>query len=373
MKKRIDLIYLETVILLLSFGILAIYSTTFYEKSFFPKALSTSYFDRTLMGAGIGLVILFLSMIINLSFYYSKSKILGIIQLPVAGSVFLWILFFSAIFYNAFRVLTNKEEVARSIGGHFQPQEFFKYAHLFLLAYLAEKKINDWWLVLLSLIGTIVLFSQKAVGTAFIFFLFCVTFFFFVLRLKTIHIFLYTLFVATFISIGIWKIPYARKRFEEFWIRKKKKVDLAKMDWRNLAHQDHARIAIASGKLFGRGLGRGLQKFGFLAWVRTDFIFANICEEMGFIGALALLFLFFILFWRGLLIASAFHFGFEYMVASGISIIFCLYFFVHVFVSLDIIPCTGQPLPFVSYGGSALASNLWAVGTVLNISHSRKR
>lgn len=373
MKPKIDLIYFQAVIFLLALGIQAVYSTTFYERLFHLEVPQISYFFRTLKWMGIGLIVLFLSIGLDLSFYYSKPKLFGIIQLPVTGSVFLWCFFFIGILYNVIRVLFFKEEVARSIGGFFQPQEFFKYAHLFLLAHLSEKKVNEWWIVVLSLIGTLALFSQGAVGTAFIFFLFCIIFFFFVIKLTPFCKFFYVLSVVLFIIIGIWKTPYAKKRFGDFWNRKKERVDLARIDWRKLTHQDKARIAIASGRLFGRGLGRGLQKFGFLVLVHTDFIFANICEEMGFVGAIIILFLFFILFWRGLLIASAFHFGFEYMVAAGVSVILPLYLFVHILVGLNLIPCTGQPLPFVSYGGSALISNLWAVGTVLNISHSQRR
>ncbi|MEO0102105.1 MAG: FtsW/RodA/SpoVE family cell cycle protein [candidate division WOR-3 bacterium] len=373
MKPKIDLIYFQAIIFLLVIGILSIYSTTFYEKLFFPKELQTNCFTKTLKWVGIGLVILFLSVGIDFSVYYSKPKLFGIIRLPVTGSVFLWCFFFIGILYNVIRALFFKAGVERSFGGIFQPQEFFKYAHLFLLAHLVEKKVNDWWIVVFSLVGTFALLFQRAVGTAFIFFLFCTIFFFFVIRLKPFCSITYFLLVVFVIIIGIWKIPYAKERFGNFWNRKREKIDLAQIDWRKLTHQENARIAIASGGWFGRGLGRGLQKFGFLVLVHTDFIFANICEEMGFVGAIIILFLFFILFWRGLLIASAFHFGFEYMVAAGVSVILSLYLFIHILVGLDLIPCTGQPLPFISYGGAALISNLWAVGTVLNISHSQKR
>uniref|UniRef100_A0A7C3UVQ3 Probable peptidoglycan glycosyltransferase FtsW n=1 Tax=candidate division WOR-3 bacterium TaxID=2052148 RepID=A0A7C3UVQ3_UNCW3 len=370
MKPKIDLIYLQAVILLLIFGILSLYSTTFYERILSLPNPQGDYFKKTLTWVGIGLLVLFLSIIFPTSFYRSQFRLLGIFKFPFTGSFLLWIIFFSCLLFNVSRVLITKQ-VARSTG-FFQPQEFFKYAHLFLLANLAEKGKNDWRIIVLSLLATLALFFQRAVGTAVIFFFSCL-FIFFIIRMRITYILLYTFIIGISIAIGIWKIRYARERFEQFWERKEKRKDLMRIDWRNLTHQENARIAIASGGWFGRGLGRGLQKFGFLVLVHTDFLFANICEEMGFVGAMLILSLFFILFWRGLLIASAARSGFEFTVASGVSIILCLYLFVHVLVGLDILPCTGQPLPFLSYGGSALISNLWAAGTVLNISYSERR
>lgn len=127
-------------------------------------------------------------------------------------------------------------------------------------------------------------------------------------------------------------------------------------------------VAIGSGGLFGRGLGAGLQKFLFLPRIHNDFIFAHIAEETGFIGSA----IFFILYWevylRGIAIANGVVDEYPRMIVLGLNAVIFLIFLIHVGVSLGLLPATGIPLPFVSYGGWALCSNLFSVGMILQIS-----
>lgn len=127
-------------------------------------------------------------------------------------------------------------------------------------------------------------------------------------------------------------------------------------------------LAFGSGGLIGRGLGEGRQKLLFLPERHSDFIYAVIGEELGFIGAFAVLSLFFLVLWRGILIARTAEDRFSRLLALGITLIICLQGFVNMAVVTGLLPTKGIALPLVSYGGSSLVVTLGAVGVLLNIS-----
>ncbi len=129
-------------------------------------------------------------------------------------------------------------------------------------------------------------------------------------------------------------------------------------------------IALGSGGLTGVGLGRSLQKRQFVPDPHTDLILAIIGEEVGFIGVLVLLALFAIVLWRGLRIAARAPDTFGYLLAAGLTVQIGLYFVLNAAVVTGLMPVTGLPLPFVSYGGSALIANLAAVGVLLSVSRA---
>jgi len=127
-------------------------------------------------------------------------------------------------------------------------------------------------------------------------------------------------------------------------------------------------LALGSGGLNGVGIGDSQQKRFFLPDAHTDFIFSIIGEELGLIGTLGVLILFSILIARGLRIAAAAEDRFGYLLAAGLTINFMIYATINMGVTMALLPVTGLPLPFVSYGGSALIANLTAVGILLSIS-----
>lgn len=126
--------------------------------------------------------------------------------------------------------------------------------------------------------------------------------------------------------------------------------------------------ALGSGGLFGLGLGEGRQKFFYLPEQHTDFIFAVIGEELGFIGTAAVVALFAFLAWRGYRIAVRAPDAFGCLLAAGITSMIVLQAAVNVGVVTASIPVTGIPLPFVSFGGSSLLFSMTGVGILLNIS-----
>ncbi len=136
---------------------------------------------------------------------------------------------------------------------------------------------------------------------------------------------------------------------------------------------NQARIAIGSGGLTGKGLFQGTQTSGrFIPEQQTDFVFTVAGEELGLLGASLLLALLGVVLWRGLRIASLASDAFGRLVAAGVVCWFAFQSFVNVGMTLGIMPVTGLPLPFVSYGGSAMFANLVAIGLLQNV-HLRSR
>jgi cell division protein FtsW len=132
-------------------------------------------------------------------------------------------------------------------------------------------------------------------------------------------------------------------------------------------------IAIGSGGWFGRGLGAGLQKYLFLPEAHTDFIFSILAEELGFLGVTVLLGLLALFLWRGLRATSRAIDDFPFLLAGGLTLQIGLYALVNLAVATGLAPTTGLPLPFVSYGGSALLANLAAAGLLYRVSAANER
>ena len=126
--------------------------------------------------------------------------------------------------------------------------------------------------------------------------------------------------------------------------------------------------AIGPGGLFGLGLGQSRQKFFYLPEPQTDFIFAILAEELGFIGGSLVILLFSLLLWRGIRIALGAPDLFGTFLAVGIIVMIAIQVMINIGVVTGLMPVTGITLPFLSYGGSSLTLMLMAVGVLLNIS-----
>jgi len=132
-------------------------------------------------------------------------------------------------------------------------------------------------------------------------------------------------------------------------------------------------ISLGNGGAFGVGLGNSIEKNQLLPTPHTDFIFAIIGEELGFVlGTVPVLTLFLLIFFRGLKVAKECTDPFGVFLAVGISFNFVLYAFVNAAVVTGVIPVTGLPMPMVSYGGSAMVINMALIGILLNISQARR-
>jgi cell division protein FtsW len=127
-------------------------------------------------------------------------------------------------------------------------------------------------------------------------------------------------------------------------------------------------IAIGSGGMFGLGLGESRQKYLYLPETQNDFVFAIICEELGFVGAVTVIMLFVLFVFRGLYIASKAPDKFGMLVAVGLTVQVGIQAFLNIAVVSNFIPNTGISLPFFSYGGTSLVMLLAQMGILLNIS-----
>lgn len=159
----------------------------------------------------------------------------------------------------------------------------------------------------------------------------------------------------------VYKVPYRWRRIVGF-------LDPWKDPMGSGFQLTQSQIAFGSGGVFGVGPGKSMQKLFYLPAAHTDFILSIVGEEFGFVGAFLIIVLFMALILQGARIAKRVNDDFGYFLAIGIILMIGLQAVVNVGVSIGALPTKGLPLPFISYGGSALVVNLVMVGLLLNIS-----
>ena len=163
------------------------------------------------------------------------------------------------------------------------------------------------------------------------------------------------------LALAVWLEPYRVQRILTF-------LDPSK-DPQGAGFQiNQSLIAVGAGGVLGRGLWGSLQKLFYLPEAHTDFIYAVIAEELGLVGALAILLGFVIIAWRGLVIAQQAPDGFGAFLAIGLTTMIALQALLNISVVLGLLPTKGITLPLVSSGGSSLLVNLLAMGILLNVS-----
>ena len=134
----------------------------------------------------------------------------------------------------------------------------------------------------------------------------------------------------------------------------------------------NSKIAIGTGGIWGKGIGQGrYTELGFLPRSHNDFIFSVIGEEMGFMGSFLVLALFFYIIYRGIALATELKNPFMSIASIGIATVFAFHMFINIGMTLGLMPVTGLPLPFLSYGGSSCVSNALMIGILLNFSLNR--
>jgi cell division protein FtsW len=163
------------------------------------------------------------------------------------------------------------------------------------------------------------------------------------------------------IGLAIWHEPYRLRRFLAFLDPEK---DPAGAGW----HILNSLMSLGSGGLLGTGLGQGHAKYLWVPERHTDFIFAIIGEELGFIGAAFVILLFILFIWRGFRVAVTSPDSFGTLLAAGIVAGIAVQVIINIGVVTSTLPITGITLPFISFGGSSLVFSLASVGILLNIS-----
>lgn len=250
----------------------------------------------------------------------------------------------------------------------FQPIEFFKFFFiLFLARFLSQRKneINNFYrtflpFILILIAVAIPIILQPNFSALIILFLISLSIYF-IAGGSLVYIFsLLSLgLVSIFILIKI--APYRMARLLSFLFPHLEPQGLS-------YHLRQSLIAVGSGGIFGRGLGSSGQKYFYLPEAFSDSIFAIIAEEAGFIFTILIIFLFFNLILRAIKIASQASDSFSQLTAIGIASWFGFQTTINIGAMIGLLPLTGIPLPLISYGGSALAANLAALGVLLNIS-----
>lgn len=132
-------------------------------------------------------------------------------------------------------------------------------------------------------------------------------------------------------------------------------------------------VGMGAGRAFGVGFGEGLQKLGYLPLAYSDFIFSTIGEEWGFVGVTLVILLFAIYLWMGLRIARSAPDRFGLLLATGLTAMIAVTAILHMAVTLAMVPTTGLPLPFISYGRTALLVSLFATGVIVNVGRQGAR
>jgi rod shape determining protein RodA len=254
----------------------------------------------------------------------------------------------------------------------FQPSELFKLIFIIMLSKyfgLINEPVGIKSLLrvffLIVLLPLIFLFKQPDLGTAVVIFIIFLSMLLAkgLQRKSLILIVIISLLSLPFLGNILWTglKDYQKHRLIAFI---EPEVDPTGIGY----HINQSKVSIGSGKFFGKGFLKGTQgPLRFLPEKHTDFIFSVFAEEWGFIGSLFLFSLYLLLIMRGLDTARKAKDEFGRMLALGITFMFSIYFFVNIGMTLGIMPVVGIPLPFMSYGGTAMLSNFIAIGVLINI------
>ncbi|MEO6988381.1 MAG: putative lipid II flippase FtsW [Aquihabitans sp.] len=323
-----------------------------------------SYAQRQLAWTLLGLVPLVVALLVSVEFWRRHVKLwLGL-------SVGLLLL----VFVPGIGISTNGATRWIGFGSvQVQPSEFVKFALLLFVADLLAKRwerINDWrWtlfpvMTYLAVVAALIMMQPNLGTTIIIAAMILVMLLMSGVKLIPLAI---TGLIGTTLAVGtVMLTAFRKKRFLAF-------LDpMSDPDGVGLQNVQ-SMVAMANGGLFGRGLGRSTVKWGYLPYSWTDFIFAVIGEEFGMVGAMTVVVLFVTLAATGAWVAYQAADRFSMLVAVGITAWIVVQAFMNIGAVVGIMPITGVPLPFVSFGGSALVINLAAMGVLLNIArHPRE-
>jgi rod shape determining protein RodA len=361
---RVDWLLLGAALGLVLFGLWAIAGITRHDIPGDPNY----YLVHQAVFAGAGLVALALIVVVGPMLLGAVSRLL---YLALLGLLVL-VLVVGAVIRGSQRWI--------DLGFfQFQPSEFGKVIlALFLAAFLADRgrRVVDARTVAtaigLTAVPTVLVFVQPDFGTALVYFA-ALAGALFVAGTRWLHLGVLASF-AVLAAIGLlWLLPaagftvlkpYQYQRITAF-------ADRQNAPPETTYNVDQSITAIGSGRFEGRGVQGATQtNLEFLPEHATDFVFASLAEQRGFLGAGALLLLYLLLLWRGLRVITIAEDAFSAIVAAGIVVSLLFSIFINVGMTMGIAPVTGIPLPFVSVGGSSMVANLAAVGVLLGI-HAR--
>jgi rod shape determining protein RodA len=360
--RHVDPILLAAAVLLAIMGLFAIYSAT--HQSLAALDLDPGRFvKRQITFLAVAAIVLLAVASIDYRLfkvyagliYVSSLVLLVLVRTPLGASV------------------KGSQRWFELFGFQFAPSELAKLAVIGMLAaFLSEIRadltLRDVFRASgLAALPALLVFLQPDLGTSIVFVAILVGILV-VAGARARHLGVLALTAASLIfagfQVGLVK-EYQVERLRAF-------LDPANVDPASLYNREQAEIAIGSGGLVGLGYLQGTQtNLDFVPEQHTDFIFTVVGEELGFVGASLLLSLYAVVLWRVLRIATLSKDPFGTYLAAGVASMFALQVFVNVGMNVGIMPITGIPLPFVSYGGSSLLLNAAAIGVLESI-HMRR-
>lgn len=363
MKKRIvrniEWGILVCTILLIAIGLVALFSST--QNSNYEE------FTKQIMWFAISIPIMIVVVLIDYNFLAKISPIIYV------GSL---ILLIAVLFTEPINGATSWFSI-----GPFslQPSEFAKIAIVLFLAYIMVKlqkgereEINKFWklgITILTLaVPVLLIIKQPDYGTA-LAFLSAFIFMLYVAGINKKYIITAVLLVVILLPIAYFFIlpDHAKARIDVYL---NPNIDPRGSGYNII----QSKLAIGAGQAFGMGLLKGNQtQLGYLYPKTTDFIFAVISEEMGFIVAGIVILLYVVLITKSVQVAKTAKDDLGSYIAIGISGIFFFHMLENIGMTMGLLPITGIPLPFVSYGGSSLLTNLILIAILLNISGRRQK
>jgi len=361
--SQADYLLLAVVLALLLFGICFIYtaSAAHAERDYHDAAY---FLKRQLMHAAIALALMFVIMRFDYHEYLRHAPLL------YWGAV---ILLVAILFAPSSWVVRGSRRWIMLEAMQFQPSELAKYAMIFCLSNnLARKEVDiqnfrDGLLPQLMLIGivAVAVALEPDLGTAALI-LGIGAIVLFLAQARWWHLALIGISSVAALLAFLARTTYQRTRLLNY---------IASMfgDSQPAWQVKQSLISLGAGGIFGVGLGQSRQRLLFLPDPHTDFIMAIIGEELGLIGTMAILLLFIVFIARGFQIARRAPDRTGQLLAAGITVCIGMYAFINAGVVMNLLPTTGVPMPFVSYGGSALLLNLFGVGVLLNIAAQAKR
>lgn len=361
-RRRPDLILLGSILALLTIGIIMVYSSS-AVKGYVQYDDPYHFLKMEVIWVGIGLAAMVMAMRLDLQFLrrFAKSAlILAIVLL----------------------IMVKIPGVGRRVNGadrwiglgplSIQPSEVIKLAMVLVMAHLLAlnphkiKSFRKGLLPILGLLGLIagLIMLQPDLGTTLA--IAGTTFFMLIAAgARVSHMLALGGSGLGLVVAAIAAAPYRMRRITAFldpW------ADPSGKGYQTI----QALLALGPGGLFGLGLGQSKQKFLYLPENHTDFIFAMIGEELGFVGASLVVILFFLFAWRGFRVAMGAPDAFTGLLAVGLTAMVSIQAMINMGVVSGVLPVTGITLPFLSYGGTSLVFTMLGVGVLLNISRESK-
>lgn len=358
---KLDMPLLMITFILLAFGLVMLYSASYVYGIYRFDGDSLHYIKDQAIFAVIGVA----AMLIASKVDYHIFRRYTVMLMGLVYILLIIVLFMPE--YNG----CNRWIVIKNIGT-FQPSEIAKFAVIIMFANMIEQNYDKMksfqfgvvpFVAVLASIVVLMFFQPHLSGIVIICAVGAIMMFIGGCDTKWFMLGIGVLAVAIVSVLIIWpdSIHYASSRIEN-WLHPENDLTAA-------GYQSYmGRLAIGSGGLFGLGLGNSRQKHLHLPEGQNDFIFAIICEELGFVGGMMVIILFIALFARGIYIATRAKDKFGAMIVIGIIVQITLQAFLNIAVATGTIPNTGISLPFFSEGGTALMMILGEMGIVLSVS-----